>query len=157
MKNVKITKSNIIICILLIFCILLLLFIFINYKANSTNSISIGKNIIFSKICLNDTEDIITSQYRIFKFDSTGKCISCKIILNRNDSNILNEIATEIVSYDISSKYSNVQLQEHSLYFNTNEYNGLTEEEIKISEYNKFQEVSLKNTQYKVYTSTSEF
>lgn len=152
MKNFKVTGYKVIILVLLILCVLSICFIF---KSHNTNKNELGKTIVFSKIYIDNEGNIDNSQFRIFKIDSSGKCASCKIILNR-DIEILKQIAIEITSYDTEEQYSNVKLQDYTLYFDDNQYNGLSEEEIKNKKYSEFEEIGLNNTEYKVYTSFSE-
>lgn len=126
-------NNKIVISLLIIICILSIIISFFVFKIYKKEDVENKPNelLIMHTSYISDSTKITNTNTLIFKMDSNGKCISCRRLLTLPDKEILNKIAAEIASSTFTEENSNISLQDHTISYDTNVYNGLTENEIK--------------------------
>ena len=127
-------KSNKIIIFLLIFLCIAVLFFGVNSFNNGLLKEKNEKKVLISIIHFDNSGKFEGSVNEILTFDSEGKCQNCKIVKTFEDKEIPKQIAIEIASDFLSKSTSNPVLQENSIAYEYNGFNGLEEHEI-ISEF----------------------
>ena len=130
MKDNKIIISLLI--LICIFSIILSFFVFKIYRKENKNiDNKTGKILIAHIAYINNSGKISSTNTLIFQIDSNDKCTTCRRLLTLPDKKVLEDISVEATKASITGEPSNILLQDYTVSYNTDEYNNLTEDEIK--------------------------
>lgn len=145
-------KFNKVIIVLLIVICIILAFLYINSLKDNAEQNKNEKRLIISVICVNKVGNFESAVNEIFTFNVDGKCSNCRVIKTIEDKEILEQMAVEIASDSITHNFSNPVLQENSISYNSNQYNGLEEYEIRNEYESKYiNNIDTINNEYKFF------